>query len=89
MALHIKANGLMFEVEPSKGEKFTLKELQALVGGLIQPIDMTENKSMVVNEEFLLNGSPVNPVASMFIGQQIHGDVVIVNAKTQWPEMYE
>ena len=51
------------EIEPANGHDFTLEELQQYVGGLIEIVEMpTPGQIMVVNEEFLYNGSSINPM---------------------------
>lgn len=60
----------------------SLKELQAAVDGLIQPIDIRENLTMWVNEEFMFRSEPdANVLASAFFAEaggkyDIHGTVV-------------
>lgn len=60
----------------------SLKELQAGVDGWIEAIDLSEEMTMWVNEEFLLRSEPdTNPIASAFFGTvggtyAIHGSVV-------------
>lgn len=44
-----------------------LAEMQAMVGGLIQPIDLTETLTMWVNEEYVFMPQlELNPLASAF-----------------------
>jgi len=74
------------KVSPANGKEFTLDELQAYVGGLIEPVplrrDITgseENwREMYVNEEGLLHNLKVNPTASILSGRTIVGDAIIV-----------
>lgn len=60
----------------------SLAELQAGVDGLIQPIDIREDLTMWVNEEFRLRSEPdPNVVATVFFEEvggnyAIHGSVV-------------
>lgn len=60
----------------------SLEELQAGVDGLIQPIDIREDLTMWVNEEFIFRAEPdPNVVASAFFAEvggkyDIHGSVV-------------
>lgn len=60
----------------------SLSELQAGVDGLIQPIDIREDLTMWVNEEFVFRAEPdPNVVASAFFEEiggnyAIHGSVV-------------
>lgn len=71
------------DVEPANGTDFSLEELQQYVGGLIEIVEMpTPGKIMVVNEEFLFNGSNPNPIATAMIARpgepaMICGSVVI------------
>ena len=71
------------EIEPANGHDFTLEELQQYVGGLIEIVEMpTPGQIMVVNEEFLYNGSSINPIATAMIERpgepaMICGSVVI------------
>jgi len=59
------------EVEPANGHDFTLEELQQYVGGLIELVGIPDEpgKIMVVNEEFLFNGSNPNPIATAMIAR--------------------
>lgn len=71
------------EIEPANGHDFTLEELQQYVGGLIEIVEMpTPGQIMVVNEEFLYNGSSINPIATAMMERpgepaMICGSVVI------------
>lgn len=51
MAEIIKTDGTTIEVEPKNGTDFSLEELQAVVGGLIEIISLGSDDIMVVNEE--------------------------------------
>jgi hypothetical protein len=60
----------------------TLKSMQGLVGGLIQPIDLAEDTVMWVNEEGLLADLPYNHIATTFcaiygIETYVCGDVFL------------
>lgn len=58
----------------------TLKEMQKIVGGFIEPVKLPPgngHKKMVVNEEGRLQGLPVNQKASRIAGQRIVGDVLV------------
>lgn len=59
------------EVEPANGTDFSLEELQQYVGGLIELVGIPDEpgKIMVVNEEFLFNGSSPNPIATAMIAR--------------------
>lgn len=60
---HMKADGTTTQVNPENGSTFTLKELQAIVGGYIEFIYF-EHTIMVVNEEGRLNNLPINDKAT-------------------------
>lgn len=90
MAILIKADGHICEIQPKNKKWFTLEELQELVDGYIEYCDTLDpTMNMVINEEGKLNGSQYNKVATAFYrysrvvmdGQAfidpIMGDVVI------------
>lgn len=52
-----KENGEYENYSP-EGKKFTLKELQKAVGGLIEFVELYDGTSLVVNEEGLLISEP-------------------------------
>ncbi len=97
IALIIKADKGNTEVyvkpeDPKKG--FSLKELQAIVGGSIEIVKCKDGKLMVINEEGKLDGLPVNRKATgLYIygsldpeawdkgtGDQIVGDVLVATS---------
>lgn len=47
----------------------SLSSMQAIVGGLIQPVDLLEDATIWVNEESLMLDMPYNYVASRFASQ--------------------
>ena len=90
-SIYLNSDGGFIEVKP-KGEKFTLAELQQLVGGNIQIVYMEDddNRVMVVNEDGLIKRLPFNESASwllgMYVGERgrnnpalIRGNVLIVD----------
>lgn len=90
MALFISSAGLELGFSPNNGEKFTLEELQGLVGGYIERVPMSNGKSMYVNEEGKLNGLPYNEKATQILRHQgripndhIVGDVIILSNKEE------
>jgi len=93
MATVIKTDGTSKSIAPTKG-KFTLKELQALVGGYIEIVipkyipngtGITSNKegvAMVMDEEGKLKHLPYNRQATLLYGAVkdiVVGDVILVN----------
>lgn len=76
----IPAVGLLKAVYP-KGDKWTLEELQAHVGGYIEPIYRTKcapGNLMLVDEDGLSKELPVNNRATLKAGRQIVGTALIV-----------
>ena len=67
----------------------TLEQLQKVVGGLIQPIDITDSITMWVNEEGKFNGSKYNQIATQIweglYGKTdvIYGDVVFTGGSNK------
>ena len=56
--------------------------VRGAVGGYIEnvyPMRLDRNLIMVVNEEGLLMGLPINPVASYLYGMDIHGQPIVGN----------
>ncbi len=68
MATILFADGRQEERQPENGINFRLKELQVIVGGLIELISTREGQIMVINEEGKLKGLPRNEQATSLIG---------------------
>lgn len=82
-SLWVHADGSTEEVYPN-GSKWTLVELQAKVGGFIEPVAKTyllAGQVMLVNEEGMLNRLPENWYASMLAGRPIVGDAIVIPAE--------
>ena len=84
MAIIIKTNGETKHTYPSNGSVFTLKELQKAVGGYIQIVQITTGEHsgmlMVVDEEGNIKEDvQVNKEASIIVGMQIVGQVIIID----------
>lgn len=47
----IKTDGTRQPVQPANGSDFTLEEMQAIVGGYIELVELDGSTTMVVNEE--------------------------------------
>jgi hypothetical protein len=78
-SLLIKTTGEISDVTPAGG-KFSLKELQAHVGGYIEVVRVEiegADMIMICNEEGLLMGLPYNICASDLSGLNLVGDVVL------------
>ena len=85
MAKIYKANGEVLDIEPKNGTDFKLEELQAIVGGLIQIIEINNTEIMVMNEDGKLEMLPLNEKATaiyqsgVYAGDIIVGDALICN----------
>lgn len=73
MARLIKTNGVEQEIKPKNGRDFKLAELQSFVGGYIEIVDLDKGMIMVVNEEGLLSGLPLNEKATS-IAREVYPD---------------
>lgn len=64
MARIIKATGELEKIEPGNHSDFQLEELQKIVGGYIEIINLFNGKILVVNEEGKLKGLEQNEIAT-------------------------
>ena len=75
------------DVQPANGSDFSLEELQGYVEGYIEIVDLNDGRIMVVNEEGLNEGLPVNPLATAIfqertgVADYIVGNVLICDAE--------
>lgn len=77
----LRANGTKETLKGTgKRGKLTLEQMQAAVGGYIEYVH-AGSKTLVVNEEGLLKGLPLNVMASDIAGRPIVGDALLVNTK--------
>ena len=71
------------DVEPANGRDFSLEELQGYVDGLIDIVSLYDGRIMVVNDEGLLDGLPITPLATAIyqnatgVNDYILGNVLI------------
>lgn len=70
----LKADGTVADYPPT-GKHYTLKEMQAAVGGYIEILHLPQNYLMVVNEEGKLERLPINDRATELYD---HPDDVVV-----------
>lgn len=82
MARLIRADGTEQEVHPGNGRRFTLPEMQAYVGGYIERVRLRPKngrRTLLVNEEGLIEGLPYNPKASAMAlpGTMLVGDALL------------
>lgn len=71
MAKVITTAGSISKVEPKNGKFFELEELQKVVGGYIEIINLGNDQIMVVNEEGKLEDLPYNFIATQMCQRSI------------------
>ena len=79
VVLLLRAGGPSETLRPTK--KPTLEEMQGWVDGFIAPVSIRYKgraATMVVNEDGLVRGLPVNPQASELAGFTIVGDAFVL-----------
>ena len=64
-------------VVPGNGTDFTVKELQDIVGGSIERIELPDNMALVVNQDRVLQKLPYNEFASMLFNFNLYGNVIL------------
>lgn len=80
----IKVDGTVVPVVPSKGAKFTLKELQDMVGGYVERVRLPKGMVLIANEDGMPLGLPLNRAASEMTGITLVGDVVLLPKGMGW-----
>ena len=83
MAYLIDTDGSEKEVLPETGNRFTLDELQKLVGGYVITVRLNDGYKMYVDEDGLLLRLPYNKRASEMAGQTIVGKALVAYKKEQ------
>ena len=84
MATLYEPSGRDSEYTPRNGKKFTLAELQALVGGYIEMVRIPGDagrRVFFVNEEGMLRKLRPNVRASQIAGQLLVGNAVLCSIK--------
>ena len=86
MATIIKTDGYVINIEPKDGKEFSLEEMQTIVSGYIEIVDLPDGNYMVVNEDGKLKGLAINHVATQIytnalpgVYDVIVGDVLVCN----------
>lgn len=77
--LFLEIGKLPKRVSPENGKKFSLKELQGYVGGLVEFVPLPSGKLMVVNEEGKLDGLPVNENATAIFKKEYPKRIYALN----------
>lgn len=80
----IKVDGTTIHVVPNKGTRFTLAEVQEIVGGYVERLTLPNRTVMLVDEEGTPKGKPVNQTASEVAGGTIVGDVLLLPRGMGW-----
>lgn len=70
----------------TKAEKPSLERAQALVadGGLIELVELQDGTQLIVDEEGLLKGKDVNPIASLLANTLIVGEALHLHGQARW-----
>ena len=76
----ITTNGDTIDTPPANGKTYTLLELQGMVHGYIRPIYL-DTKILIVNEDGIPEGLPINERASRVAGMKIYGQAVLIARK--------
>lgn len=84
--VQIKVDGTMKDIKPSKNKQFKLLELQELVNGMIELVNISKHRVyMVVNEDGKILDLPINVFATALYDEEfgkgkdyIVGDVVLI-----------
>lgn len=81
-----KADGTIIETAPANGTDFQLEELQEIVDGYIEIVQLSYNQIMVINEEGKLIDLPYNENATEIYQEEdsfydyIAGDVLVCDS---------
>ena len=62
----------------------TLSEAQKAVGGYVEVLVLPDGRQLLVNEDGLQEGLPLNKNASLIAEQIILGDVLILDVDAKW-----
>ena len=67
MATLIQVDGSERQVLPASGQAFTLEELQALVGGYVEPLRLPSGDIVLLDEDGKLKQKPKNGRATTLV----------------------
>ena len=78
----IHADGKIVSVKPKNGKHFSLEELYEYTnGGPIEIVKTRDGRLMILNEEGVLTGLPINYKATVLYGRnKIVGDVLVCDS---------
>ena len=67
-----------FKVIDDKNDEPTLEDAQAFVKGWVEPVGLPNGDLLLINEEGVMRGFPVNDIASVVARQRIQGDAMVI-----------
>ena len=67
-----------FKVIEDKNDEPTLEDAQAFVEGWVEPVWLSNGDLLLINEESVMRGLPVNEIASVVARQQILGNAMVI-----------
>lgn len=77
MAKIYRANGDVEIVEPKNGTDFQLEELQGIVGGYIECLNLSVGRLLICNEEGKLKGLDFNERATDLVRKNGYNDYIV------------
>ena len=79
-SLILKSNGTIVVTEPKNEIDFSLEEMQAIVGGYVEVVNLKDGRIIVLNEDGKLKHLPLNVQATQLYNMPddfIVGDVLV------------
>ena len=67
-----------FSVINDKKDEPTLEDAQAFVEGWVEPVWLSNGDLLLINEESVMRGLPVNEIASVIARQPILGNAMVI-----------
>ena len=67
-----------FSVINDKKDEPTLEDAQAFVEGWVEPVWLSNGDLLLINEESVMRGLPVNEIASVIARQPILGNAIVI-----------
>ena len=67
-----------FKVIEDKNDEPTLEDAQAFVEGWVEPVWLSNGDLLLINEEGVMRGLPVNEIASVIARQPILGNAMVI-----------
>ena len=67
-----------FKVIEDKNDEPTLEDAQAFVEGWVEPVRLSNGDLLLINEESVMRGLPVNEIASVIARQPILGNAMVI-----------